>query len=48
VVASAHGPALTGPQIDRAVQLYDQLPGTTPPPGPDQAALNALLAAHHP
>ncbi len=48
VVASAHGPALTGPQIDRALKIYEQLPGTTPPAGPGQDALAALLAAHHP
>lgn len=48
VVASAHGPALKGAHIDRAVQLYDALPGTTPPPGPGQDDLSALLAAHHP
>lgn len=48
VVATAHGPALTGTQIDRAIELYEQLPGTTPPPGPGQDALAALLTAHHP
>ena len=48
VVASAHGPALTGAQIGRAVQIYEALPGTPPPPGPGEDALRALLAAHHP
>ena len=47
VVANAHGPALTGTQIDRAIEIYDQLPGTTPPPGPDQDSLDTLLATHH-
>jgi hypothetical protein len=47
IVATAHGPALRGRQIDRAVQLYAELPGTTPSPGPGQAALDALLSAHH-
>ena len=47
VVASAHGPALPGARIDRAIELYAQLPGTPPPPGPGQDALAALLGAHH-
>ncbi|MET0578877.1 MAG: MBL fold metallo-hydrolase [Ilumatobacteraceae bacterium] len=47
VVANAHGPALTGTYIDRAIEIYDQLPGTTPPPGPGGDALASLLAAHH-
>lgn len=47
VVASAHGPVLDGPLIGRAVELYDRLPGTTPPRGPGQDALADLLAAHH-
>ena len=47
VVASAHGPALTGAHIDRAIAIYEQLPGTTPPPGPGQDALAAMLAIHH-
>lgn len=48
VVASAHAPALTGAQIDRAIEIYDELPGMTPPPGPGQDALATLLAVHHP
>ena len=48
VVASAHGPALTGEQIGRAVEIYEQLPGMTPPPGPGHDALAAMLAVHHP
>lgn len=47
VVASAHGPALTGPQIGRAVDLYTALPGRTPPPGPGQHQLDELLRSHH-
>jgi flavorubredoxin len=47
VIATAHGPALTGPNINRAVDLYAALPGTTPPHGPDQHALCALLADVH-
>jgi hypothetical protein len=47
VVASAHGPALTGPQIGRAVDLYTALPGRTPPPGPGQHQLDELLRGHH-
>ncbi len=47
MVATAHGPALTGTQIARAIEIYDRLPGTTPPPGPGQDALAALLTAHH-
>jgi len=47
VVANAHGPALTGTQIDRAIEIYDQLPGTTPPPGPGQDSLDTLLTTHH-
>jgi hypothetical protein len=46
VVASAHGAALDGAQIDRAVELYAALPGTTPPADPGEDALRALLAAH--
>jgi len=47
VIAHAHGPALTGTQIDRAIEIYVRLPGTTPPHGPGQDALAALLTAHH-
>lgn len=48
VVAHAHGPALTGDRIDRAVAVYAGLPGRTPPRGPGAAALAELLRAHHP
>jgi hypothetical protein len=47
VVASAHGPALTGARIDRGVDVYRSLPGKAVGPGPGQAELDLLLRAHH-
>lgn len=47
VVASAHGPALTGSLIDRATELYERLPGSAPPVVAGQEALDSLLATHH-
>jgi hypothetical protein len=48
VVASAHGPALTGELVGRAAAAYAALPGTTPPTGPGQRELAELLRTHHP
>ncbi len=48
VVASAHGPALTGERIDRAVELYAALPGTMAPRGPARNESERLLRIHHP
>jgi hypothetical protein len=47
VVASAHGPAITGDQIGRAAAIYAALPGAPAPRGPGQDDLDALLRAHH-
>lgn len=47
VVATAHGPALTGNRIDRAVELYAALPGTAAPRGPSLSDAAQLLRTHH-
>ena len=45
VVASAHGPALRGDQIDTALDLLVQLPDLPPVQLPDHAVLEALVAS---
>jgi len=47
VVATAHGPALTGDCIARAAELYVALCGTTAPRGPGRSDLEKLLRTHH-
>lgn len=44
VVVSAHTPVITGPILDIAFKQLAALPGVTPPPHPNQAALEAILA----
>jgi len=45
VVVGAHGPAVTGRQIDTALSMLRELPAAEPAPVPGQAELEAMLAA---
>ncbi len=47
-IATAHSPLITPASIDDAFDLLRALPETTPPPAPDQAVLDQLLAAAAP
>ncbi|HEX6416890.1 MAG TPA: MBL fold metallo-hydrolase [Acidimicrobiales bacterium] len=44
-IVSAHSPAITGAGVDQVLALTRRLPGATPPPPPDQVALDDILAA---
>ena len=44
VIASAHGPATRGAQIDRSLELLRELPDLPPAPLPGQAELELILA----
>ena len=46
VIAGAHTPIISGPEIDTAFGLLASQPDVTPPPHPDQQALDAALAGH--
>ncbi len=43
-IASAHSPLITGPWVDRAIDLLLELPDADVPPAPDQLVLEAILA----
>ena len=45
VVASAHGPALTGPYVDEAFRLVRRIARTGPVAQPGQAVLDVMVAA---
>ena len=45
VIASGHSPVITGASVARALEHLAVLPDVTPPPHPDQHALEAVLSA---
>jgi hypothetical protein len=45
-VASGHSPAITGAKVDEVLALTRRLPDAEPPPPPDQAVLDHILAAN--
>jgi hypothetical protein len=45
MVASAHGPTLTGPLVDEGYRLVHQIARTGPVAPPGQPALDAMVAA---
>lgn len=47
-IATAHSPLITPATIEEAFDLLRSLPEATPPPAPDQAVLDQLLAAAAP
>lgn len=47
-IVGAHTPLIAGPMVSSALELLRALPRTVPPPHPDQAALDAVVAALHP
>jgi hypothetical protein len=44
VIASAHGPALTGPYVDEAFELVRRIARTGPVAQPGQAVLDLMVA----
>jgi hypothetical protein len=44
-IASAHSPVITGAGVDDVLALARRLPDTDPPPAPDHAVLEHILAA---
>lgn len=44
-IISGHNPVIDGPRVERAFEMMGRLAGTTPPPCPDQAVLDMMLAA---
>ncbi|MDT7710383.1 MAG: hypothetical protein QOG20_5990 [Pseudonocardiales bacterium] len=44
-IISGHSPVIDGPRVEQAFDMIGRLAGTTPPPCPDQAVLDVMLAA---
>jgi flavorubredoxin len=44
-IASAHGPAITGANVGRAMSMLRELPGAQVPPTPGQAVLDEIVAS---
>ena len=45
VIASTHGPTIEAPHVQQAFDMLRRLPVTPPPPQPDQATLDQIVAA---
>jgi hypothetical protein len=44
-IISGHSPVIDGPRVAQAFDMIGRLAGTEPPPCPDQAVLDMMLAA---